>query len=637
MAQAAVQAANALRARGRFSEAVAQYAAAAELQPKLERRAAFLVQKGAAHLGAGQREEARRCLDEATRLEPENAAAWFKRGDVCKSAKELDEAARSFRKAIRRDPRMDAAKVSLVRVLMMQGDLEAALGEAQKALPSVESKRSSLLRLVLLCCAHLGRELEAQGAVRELVQEVQAARKANLLSGGDARKQELDDQTHAVLLSTLQTLAQQTRDLEFHKLACVVEPSFDLVLQLGVACMEQGAETRGDGDRTKTCSPKMAAQARRVLRLARRMDPEDWRSDYFLGLLEFKQQRYRASASHFLESLSLTNKTPPPSPKGTGSPPAPNANNKGRSEASWYAFEGASRDGHEELLQREMQGRMASRVQLCLGVALLNAGDLAAARHHVSCAAYSRGAVRNFAQILVAVLDLRAGNKEAAMHSLNIVRKEVHEAVLQPRARSMSHQHRAAFVSHEHERGPPSDQVLGRVCKLHWDTARVARLVGAGLQEILDADPPTLGPREVEKHAGRLKKVLELERSCLQDILMCEPESDDARAGMERVDRDLARAAKAASPSKSQRPMLRRAVSYQAPISRPGSGGEEGEHDGTQSFNMRHNGDGLNSAAKLKLYAEQEAKRREFLRSLSARRAALEHDEAHSDISDLSD
>jgi tetratricopeptide (TPR) repeat protein len=618
-AQAALSAGTALLHRREWSAALSEFDRAAELVPKVRKLVSYQVQRGTALTGGGGEgalAEALACFDAALKVDKDNGAAWFKRGHALKELGRRDEMLAAYRRAACASPVVEEAHLALLRALLQQNDAAGAVAAGQAALSVVTKRRGALHRLFLYACAQAGREELCEESAVALAVEFQAQRDGvergagATGDAGDAATELLDEEMAEVLGRALGRLASARGNSVRHwQLACVVEPSFEHLLGLGAAYSSAG-ET---------------GAAKRCLMLSRARCPEDWRPFHHLGLNEFRARRYRNSAAYFQHALDLCSTAP--------------ATAAGQQQRHGSV---ASADPREAArlaaVYREGQGRMVSRVQLYLGTALLNAGDVAVARHHVSCAAHSHGTVRNFARILLAAILTRVGHLESALNALNIARKEFDEAVFEGHAEeapavaaaaaaaaagpgpnegrrasssvgSFGSYASAKGIGDEHElpdfaiggSNPAKQSTLGSdralAVRLHHATALLTRVVYEDLF--------------ASKSEPQLVKLFELETSCIRD--MARRAKGDAAAkqavdelasvhtALRNAHKSLA-AMGAIKPAKGQPSHAAARAGLRTPSAEP------------------------SSADQLRQIAEQDRKRIAFFDSLRQRRAALEHE-----------
>jgi tetratricopeptide (TPR) repeat protein len=626
-AQAALSAGTALLHRREWSAALSEFDRAAELLPKVRKLVSYLVQRGTALTGVGGPNalaEALACFDAALNVDKDNGAAWFMRGRALNELGRRDEMLAAYRRAASASPVVEEAHLMLLRALLQQGDAAGAVAAGQTALPVVTKRRGALHRLFLYACAQAGREELCEESAVALAVEFQAQRDGMERGGSagsagdteDAATELLDEEMTEVLGRALGRAASARGSSVRHwQLACVVEPSFEHLLGLGAAYSSAG-ET---------------GAAKRCLMLSRARCPEDWRPFHHLGLNEFRARRYRNSAAYFQHALDLCSTAP--------------ATAAGQQQRRGSVVSADPREAARlAAVYREGQGRMVSRVQLYLGTALLNSGDVVGARHHVSCAAHSHGTVRNFARILLAAILTRVGHLESALNTLNIARKEFDEAVFEGHAEeapasapadaaastaaaasperndgryasssvgSFGSYASAKGIGDEHElpdlaigaSNPAKQSTLSSdralAVRLHHATALLTRVVYEDLF--------------ASKSEPQLVKLFELETSCIRD--MARRAKGDA-AAKQAVD-DLA----------SVHTALRNAHKSLAAIGaiKPAKHAH-GQPSHVGRTGIRAASSEPSSEEQLRQIAEQDRKRIAFFESLRQRRAALEHD-----------
>ena len=156
--------AQALRAKGRCDEAMAELRRALLLRPDF---AEAHHQLGNLLKSCGRHAEARSSLREAVRLEPRQAAMWLNLGVACLEIRLLDEAIGSFRRALELEPGRPEGHNILGHALLLQGRCT----EAAEALETALRLRPGY------AAAHdnLGRVRKAQGRSAEAVAHHRAA------------------------------------------------------------------------------------------------------------------------------------------------------------------------------------------------------------------------------------------------------------------------------------------------------------------------------------------------------------------------------------------------------------------------------------------------------------------------------
>ncbi|GBG30326.1 Tetratricopeptide repeat protein 27 [Hondaea fermentalgiana] len=638
-AQAALDEANRLRSLGKFGEALREYNRAQKAHPRVQRKPGYLVQRGATLVGLDRVEEGLACFDRALHKDPDSAPAWFKKGTAHKRLRQFEEAVAAFRKACELAPDLDQAHVNLVRTLLLAKDYQASVDAARNAFENLQiaKARITIDKLWLLACAKLRNDAAAAEPAERL---------ANIFQSDPS----VLDEEMCLLVSRALAFGAASgdaaRNLALAKLACTVESSFENILRLGTALLEAG-ETKA---------------ARHSLILASRVDQEDWRPHFHLGVLEFEEGNFRRSAARLQHALDLSVASPPSSPR-----------TRRRS-----SLESSSSVRFGDAIRREGRGKMLSRLQLCLAAALLNGGDPSGARLAIMSSAHSQGSVRNHARVLLAAMELNEGNLAKAMHALNVARREVDDAVFESRPRTASVQHSARFVNFDVDNGlPPDDDVISRIVRLHLLTAKLAEIVRLRIEQDdatgnLQANGGARGvgqpllvrsPRAESRSWANPSpaKISELERTCLNDVLKRDPDNVSAKKLLQGLDKISAMEKKqnvnahgpgangheratnesdsrvvpghsgsASPPHQQQQQQIQ--VQQQQQIQVQQQQGERKDKPPLlRAASCGNPGSvavpsAMTSAEKLKYYAEQDAKREAFLEKLRARRRALEHD-----------
>ena len=162
--EARLHRAQALRAKGRNEDAMAELRRALLLRPNF---AEAHHQLGNLLKSVGRYAEARTSLREAARLEPRQAAIWLNLGVACLEIRLVDEAIASFRQALALEPRRPEAHNILGHSLLLQGRCT----EAAEALETALRLRPGY------AAAHdnLGRVRKAQGRLAEGIAHHRAA------------------------------------------------------------------------------------------------------------------------------------------------------------------------------------------------------------------------------------------------------------------------------------------------------------------------------------------------------------------------------------------------------------------------------------------------------------------------------
>ena len=94
-------------------------------------------------------DEAIKCLDEAIRLDPGPAPAWFNRGNALREIGRLPEALASFEAAIKRDPNVAAQWSNAGRILHEEARLDEAVAHFDRALALVPGNGDVLVNRAL--------------------------------------------------------------------------------------------------------------------------------------------------------------------------------------------------------------------------------------------------------------------------------------------------------------------------------------------------------------------------------------------------------------------------------------------------------------------------------------------------------
>jgi protein O-GlcNAc transferase len=146
--QAAFNAGNQAWRDQQFSQALAHYSQAAELEPTLA-----LAQLGRARclVALGEWMAAREAFAACLRLEPGHYSAWLEAGHLCRQMGELRQAAAAYQRAIDAAPERYEAPLGMARVLEQLGEpatAEQAYAHAQRAAAgSASPERAGLQRL----------------------------------------------------------------------------------------------------------------------------------------------------------------------------------------------------------------------------------------------------------------------------------------------------------------------------------------------------------------------------------------------------------------------------------------------------------------------------------------------------------
>lgn len=147
-----------LRQRGRWEEAVAEFCAAAELEPQLPEAH---YQLGNALKALRRYAEAVPPLRAAAALAPRSAAAWLNLGVACLELGRNDQAVACFQRAVELEPLRPEAHNILGHALLMQGRCADAARRLEEALRLRPGYPAAL--------DNLGRVLKAQGRSDEAV------------------------------------------------------------------------------------------------------------------------------------------------------------------------------------------------------------------------------------------------------------------------------------------------------------------------------------------------------------------------------------------------------------------------------------------------------------------------------------
>ena len=176
--EARMHRAQALRAKGRCEEAMAELRRALLLRPDF---AEAHHQLGNLLKSLGRHAEARSSLREAVRLEPRQAAMWLNLGVACLEIRLLDEAIASFRRALELEPGRPEGHNILGHALLLQGRCTEAAGALETALrlrPGYAAAHDNLGRVRKA----QGRSAEAVAHHRAALEELpRAATHSNLL------------------------------------------------------------------------------------------------------------------------------------------------------------------------------------------------------------------------------------------------------------------------------------------------------------------------------------------------------------------------------------------------------------------------------------------------------------------------
>lgn len=123
--------ARALQGTGDFGSAIAAYQAAIAINPGNSELHANL---GIAFKATGRNSLAMASLKEAIRLQPGSAEAHFNLGNLHQGQRELDEAAACYLQATRLKPHWIEAQMAFSSTLLLQGEVEKALGVCRAVL-----------------------------------------------------------------------------------------------------------------------------------------------------------------------------------------------------------------------------------------------------------------------------------------------------------------------------------------------------------------------------------------------------------------------------------------------------------------------------------------------------------------------
>jgi tetratricopeptide (TPR) repeat protein len=124
-----------LERSGQWERAAQAFALALRARPT----ARLHIRLGSALQSLGRRGEAAAAYQEALRLDPASAEAWFKLGLALQDSRHPDRAAQAYRRALALRPNLAEAEANLGVVLQEQGDLTAAkqaYGRAIALMPS---------------------------------------------------------------------------------------------------------------------------------------------------------------------------------------------------------------------------------------------------------------------------------------------------------------------------------------------------------------------------------------------------------------------------------------------------------------------------------------------------------------------
>ena len=141
--------------------------------PQRVERSATRTTLGTAYLSEGNPSDAITTLEEATKLNPRNAAAWEKLALAYYAKNASDKATEAFEKAIRLDPTRAEIRNNYGLMLLDMGQVQAAIDEFNVALADLSYRNTALVLNNLGQAYYQNEEYEA--SINVLTQAVQRA------------------------------------------------------------------------------------------------------------------------------------------------------------------------------------------------------------------------------------------------------------------------------------------------------------------------------------------------------------------------------------------------------------------------------------------------------------------------------
>jgi len=359
-AQSTLNKATEYLARQQYEEAYDLFRSVLERYPKVQKYPHFQLQLGQTLIGLGKFQQAKFELKDIVG-DNSGASVWLAYGNSLLGCKEHEDAITALRKALSLDESLIGAKLSKAQCLLSLHRFQ----EAYALMAPVVSISPTLPvhKVFLFCCSNLGREPDGLASAEFMFKALSTGQQTDYWHCSDK-------ETVGVLSRTFRKCASNLKSLTLWQKACVVEPSAQNILGLGIQYLNIG-----DLDGSE-----------KAFKLAAHLNKTEWQIYYYLGIVAFRKNDFSTSASRFQEAIDHL------SPLG-------NIANK------------------------------VSRLQLYLGISLLNDGNVSAARYCVNQSAHGAGPLKNNARLLLAAMDIRNKNRKNAMYIMNMVRRDVEDLV----------------------------------------------------------------------------------------------------------------------------------------------------------------------------------------------------------------